>query len=91
MLELLPHLASAVAQAGMTRSAFIQEATGHYLARLEYDVEREARAKRVERAIAGMREIGESLPSGADGVRLIRHTRDTVPGWAACGPLGQDE
>jgi hypothetical protein len=79
------------AGAGMTRSAFIQEATGHYLAQLQHDVEREARVERIERAIAGMREIGQRLPPGPDGVSLIRQMRDAVPGWASPGPADGDE
>ena len=79
------------AEAGMTRSALIQETTGHYLAQLQHDVERQARAERIERAIAGMREIGQRLPPGPDGVSLIRQMRDAVPGWASPGPADTDE
>lgn len=88
MLEEVDRRAAA---AGITRSAFVQEATGRYLAELQYDAEREARAKRIERAIAGMREIGASLPPGPDGVTLIRQMRDEVPEWLAPAPETDDE
>lgn len=88
MLEEVDRRAAA---AGITRSAFVQEATGRYLAQLQYDAEREARAKRIERAIAGMREIGASLPPGPDGVTLIRQMRDEVPEWLTPAPESDDE
>jgi hypothetical protein len=67
--------------AGITRSAFIQEATGRYLVQLAHDAEREARAERIERAKRHMAEIGASLPPGPDGASLIRKMRDSVPEW----------
>ncbi len=88
MLEEVDRRAAA---AGITRSAFIQEATGRYLTQLQYDAEREARAERIERAIAGMREIGASLPPGPDGGTLIRQTRDEVPEWLTPVPESNDE
>lgn len=69
------------AESGITRSAFIQEATARYIATIDYDVEREARRARIERAKLHMREIGASLPPGPDGVTLIRQMRDAVPEW----------
>lgn len=66
---------------GTTRSAFIQEATAHYIAELDYDAERETRRGRIERVKLHMREIGASLPPGPDGVTLIRQMRDAVPEW----------
>ena len=88
MLEEVDKRAAAV---GMTRSAFIQEATGRYLAQLTYDAEREARAARIERAKRHMAEIGASLPPGPDGVTLIRQMRDAVPEWLAPTPETDDE
>jgi hypothetical protein len=88
MLEEVDRRAAAV---GMTRSAFIQEATGRYLAQLTYDAEREARAARIERAKRHMAEIGASLPPGPDGVTLIRQMRDAVPEWLAPTPETDDE
>lgn len=79
------------ADAGMTRSAFVQEATGRYLAQLTYDAERQARAERIERAIEGMRRIGASLPPGPDGTTLIRQMRDEVPEWLSPAPEDDDE
>jgi hypothetical protein len=88
MLEEIDRRAAAT---GMTRSAFVQEAAGRYLAQLSYDAEREARAARIERAIRGMREIGASLPPGPDGVTLIRQMRDEVPEWLTPAPEPEDE
>jgi hypothetical protein len=68
-------------EAGTTRSAFIQEATAQYLAQLDYEAERDARAERIEHALAHMREIGASLPPGPDGVTILRQMRDAVPEW----------
>lgn len=79
MLEEVDRRASA---SGTTRSGFIQEATARYIAQLDYATERTRRAERIERAIQGMRKIGESLPPGPDGVTLIRQMRDAVPEWA---------
>jgi hypothetical protein len=78
MLEEIDRRAEA---AGTTRSGFIQEATAQYLAKVDYETERDARAARIEAAIEGMRRIGESLPPGPDGVTLIRRMRDEVPSW----------
>ncbi len=79
MLEDVDRRAEAI---GTTRSAFIQEATAHYITELDRDVEQTERAARIERAIAGMREIGAKLPPGPDGATIIRAMRDAVPEWA---------
>jgi hypothetical protein len=88
MLEEIDRRAAAT---GVTRSAFVQEAAGRYLAQLDYELEREERATRIERAIKGMREIGASLPPGPDGVTLIRQMRDEVPEWLTPTPDSDDE
>lgn len=67
---------------GLTRSALVQEAVATYIAQTAYEKERAERAARIDRAIAGMREIGASLPPGPDGVTIIRQMRDAVPEWA---------
>lgn len=69
------------AEAGTTRSGFVQEAVARYIAQVEYDAEREARARRIEKAGREMAEIGRRLPPGPDGVTLIRQMRDAVPEW----------
>ena len=86
MLEDVDRRASAI---GTTRSAFIQVATAHYIAELDHDVELTERASRIERAIAGMREVGAKLPAGPDGVTLVRQMRDATPEWLT--PHGGDE
>lgn len=78
MLEEIDRRAGAI---GTTRSAFVQEATATYIARLDYDAEREERRQRIERAIVGMREIGDRMPPGPDGATIIRQMRDALPEW----------
>lgn len=78
MLEDIDRRASS---AGETRSAFVQDAVAHYAADLDRESESRARQTRVERAILGMREIGEALSAGVDGVTLIRRSRDETPAW----------
>ena len=79
------------AQAGTTRSGFIQEATATYIARLDADAEREERRKRIERAMLGMREIGKRMPPGPDGVTILRQMRDALPEWLAEEARDDDE
>jgi predicted DNA-binding protein len=69
------------AETGTTRSAFVQEATARYLAQLEHECARAERSERIERAMEGMRELGTRIPSGPEGVVLIRQMRDAVPEW----------
>jgi len=88
MLEDIDARASA---GDMTRSAFVQEAVATYTARLDHDVERRAREQRIEQAITGMREIGESMAAGPDGATLIRRMRDEAPMWLSDEPQGDDE
>lgn len=78
MLEEIDRRAEA---AGITRSAFVQEATATYIARTDYEIEREARSERIERAIVGMRELGRQLPPGPPGSVIIRQMRDALPDW----------
>lgn len=79
------------AEAGTTRSGFIQEATAAYIARTDEDAEREERRQRIEQVIAGMHEIGERIPPGPDGVTILRQMRDAVPRWIAEDDRGDDE
>ncbi len=67
--------------AGLTRSGFIQEATAHYLADLDAEVEADARAERIGRAIAKMRKVAEHMPPGTDGTAIIRRFRDAPEPW----------
>jgi len=69
------------AEAGTTRSGFIQEATSVYIARIDEDAEREERRKRIERAQEHMAEIGKRMQPGPDGVTIIRQFRDALPEW----------
>ncbi|TDB36916.1 MAG: hypothetical protein D9V44_10430 [Actinobacteria bacterium] len=73
------------AAAGTTRSGFLQEAAAHYIAELDRATEQDERRVRIDRAIAGMREIGRRIPAGADGTALIRQLRDEPPRWTDTG------
>ncbi|MHB1319100.1 MAG: CopG family ribbon-helix-helix protein, partial [Anaerolineae bacterium] len=64
MLEEVDRRAEA---SGTTRSAFIQEATAHYIAEQDHAVERDERRTRIKRAQLRMAEIGKHLPPGPDG------------------------
>lgn len=79
------------AEAGTTRSGFIQEATTAYIARIDEDAEREERRERIERAIIGMREIGKRMPPGPDGVTILRQMRDALPEWLTEDERDDDE
>ncbi len=79
------------AEAGTTRSGFIQEATATYIARLDEDAEREERRKRIERAMEHMAELGRALPPGPDGATIIRQMRDAVPEWLTEHKRADDE
>jgi len=68
------------AQAGVTRSAFIQEAIAHYGSELDARRKRDARAARIDEALGEMRSL--SLRVGApDAERVIRSVRDSGPRW----------
>jgi|GEM_PF-1107585 len=79
------------AEAGTTRSGFIQEATSAYIARIDEDAEREERRKRIERAQEHMAEIGKRMQPGPDGVTVIRQVRDALPEWLTDRELTDDE
>ncbi|MHB9002886.1 MAG: hypothetical protein ACYC6C_02310 [Coriobacteriia bacterium] len=76
---------------GTTRSGFVQEAVATYVAALDRESALRGRAERIDEAIAGMREIGSTLPPGPDGVTLIRRDRDRHPEWLTDKPHADDE
>jgi metal-responsive CopG/Arc/MetJ family transcriptional regulator len=83
MLEDVDHRA---AEAGISRSAFIQEAIAHYGAELDADREQDARARRIAAAIAQAREIAQHEPPDApDAATIIRAVRDAPPRWLTSG------
>jgi metal-responsive CopG/Arc/MetJ family transcriptional regulator len=70
------------ADAGISRSAFIQEALVHYGRELDTEQERDARAERIGRAMAQAREIAKHMPPDApDAETIIRAIRDAPPRW----------
>jgi hypothetical protein len=69
------------AEAGTTRSAFVQEATATYITRIDEDAEREERRLRIKRAQEHMAEIGSRMAPGPDGATIIRQFRDALPEW----------
>lgn len=88
---MLEDIDARAADAGITRSAFVQEAVATYTARCEHEVERHARVQRIELAIMGMRQIGATMGPGPDGTTLIRRMRDEAPAWLTDKPHGDDE
>ena len=72
------------AEAGISRSAFIQEAIARYGALLDEERLRDARSRRIAEAIARAREIGAHEPPGApDAEAIIRAVRDAAPRWTS--------
>ncbi len=68
------------AEAGVTRSAFIQEAIAHYGSALDSKRQHAARAARIDDALEEMRSL--SLRVGApDAEHVIRSVRDRGPRW----------
>lgn len=67
--------------AGITRSAFIQEAITHYGAELDAERKQDARARRIAAAIERAREIAQKMPPDVDGTAIIRRFRDAPPRW----------
>lgn len=69
-------------EAGISRSAFIQEAIARYGADLDAEREQDARARRIGEAIALAREIARHEPPGTpDAETIIRAIRDAPPRW----------
>ncbi len=89
--DMLEDIDRRAAEAGTTRSGFIQEATATYIARLDQDAEREERRKRIERAQERMAEIGSRMQPGPDGVTIIRQFRDALPEWLTDRERSDDE
>ena len=70
------------AEAGVSRSAFIQEAIAHYGGSLDAEREQDARSKRIGEAMKTMREIAKHEPPGTpDAETIIRAIRDAPPRW----------
>jgi metal-responsive CopG/Arc/MetJ family transcriptional regulator len=74
------------AKAGVSRSAFIQEAIAHYGSSLDTEREQDARSRRIAAAIAQAREIASHEPPDApDAETIIRAIRDAPPRWLTRG------
>lgn len=70
------------AEAGISRSAFIQEAIARYGEALDADREQDARSKRIAAAIAQAREIAKHMPEDAPSAEeAVRAVRDAPPRW----------
>ncbi|MDO8847076.1 MAG: ribbon-helix-helix domain-containing protein [Coriobacteriia bacterium] len=70
------------AQAGVSRSAFIQEAIARYGESLDMEREQDARSKRIGEAMKTMREIATHMPKDAPTAEeAIRAIRDAPPRW----------
>lgn len=74
------------AEAGVSRSAFVQEAIARYGADLDAEREQDARARRIGAAIEQAREIARHEPPGApDAETIIRAVRDAPHRWLTGG------
>jgi metal-responsive CopG/Arc/MetJ family transcriptional regulator len=70
------------AEAGVSRSAFVQEAIAHYGADLDTAREQDARSKRIGEAMKTMREIARHMPKDAPTAEEAgRAIRDAPPRW----------
>lgn len=70
------------AEAGISRSAFVQEAIARYGEALDAETAQEARARRIGEAMRTMREIARREPPDAsDAETIIRAIRDAPPRW----------
>lgn len=69
------------AEAGVTRSGFIQDAIAHYGTVLDTEQARQERSERIGKAIDKMREAAKRMPPGTDGTAIIRRFRDAPPRW----------
>lgn len=72
---LLEEIDAAAAEAGTSRSGFLQEAGACYLARLEEERAARERSERIGAAIEKMREVAEQIGE-FDGTVAIREDRD---------------
>ena len=78
---LLEEVDRRAADAGVSRSSFIQEAIAHYATDLDTRKAQTERERRITEAIAQARRIAESMPPGTDGAAIIRAERDAPPRW----------
>lgn len=70
------------AEAGVSRSAYIQEAIAHYGSSLDTEREQDARSRRIGEAMKTMREIAKHMPKDAPTAEeAIRAIRDAPPRW----------
>jgi len=79
--SLLDDIDRRAAEAGTTRSGFVQEAAARYIAQLDADKARAVRAERIGTAIEGIRDIAEHMPEGVDGAAIIRRFREAPEPW----------
>ncbi len=78
--ELVEQIDCAAAEQGLSRSGFIAEASSRYVAELRETSAEEERVRRIDAAIASMKERGKLLPRDFDYVGAIRKDRER-DGW----------
>ena len=69
------------AEAGVTRSGFVQDAIAHYTTSLDTEKARQERSERIGKAIEMMRSVAAKMPPDFDGAAIIRQVRDAPPRW----------
>ena len=77
---LVAEIDDAAADMGLTRSAFIAEASARYVAEREAFAAEEKRRRDIDQAMKSMRERGKKIPRGIDYVGIIRQFRER-DGW----------
>jgi len=78
--ELVAEIDASAAEMGVTRSAFMAEASARYVAEREAFAAEEMRKRDIDRAMKHMKELGKKLPKGFDYVAAIRKDRER-DGW----------
>ena len=74
--ELVEDIDTVAAQLGVSRSGFIAEASTRYVADIKAQSAEAERVRRIDAAIADMRELGKKLPKDFDYVGAIRKDRE---------------
>jgi len=72
---LVEQIDAIAAEQGLSRSGFIAEASSRYVAELAARAAEEERVRRIDKAIASMKERGKMLPRDFDYVAAIRKDR----------------
>jgi metal-responsive CopG/Arc/MetJ family transcriptional regulator len=79
--QLVTQIDDAAGALGLSRSAFIAEASSRYLLDLKTLSAEEQRKRDIDLAIADMRERSKKIPPGVDYMKIIREGRERRRIW----------